>query len=801
MTRYDDGLGRLGQWYAPVADAEARQGRPPAGELRYGWPTGIAVGLMAITNILVVSSLRLPFLEPALGFWFLVLHPAYLLYTTSLWRRTSVAERAGYSLTATLLLLMLAGLFFNTVLPLMGIGRPLDPVPILVLGDALTLGLYAFRHKFPAEPGWLDDFRGFGREEGRVLTSAGLSVLLAVLGANRLNNGVGDQVSIAALVAMVITLVLLLAWQRRMRDGTISIALYLLSAALLLMTSLRGWYVAGHDIQSEYHVFQLTAAYGRWNIASYRDPYNACLSITILPTELAQVAHVYGPYIYKVFFQLMFAVCPVLVYSLARRYWSRSTGILAVVYFVGFPTFFTDMPFLNRQEIAFLFVCVAFLAVTNPDWDQRWRRLVFFGSALGVELSHYSTMYIFLGTLLVGRTAGLAAGLVQRLRHAPDGPPKRRAPWAVMSRTVGLGSVLLLAVLVLGWNGLATQTAGGAVTSAESAVNGLIGSGGARSSDVSYALLSGKSASPQAVLNAYYRAALKERSGSADGTYVPASVVARYPTPAVTEPSLALTRAGHLLSDAGIPVAGLNGLIRQAAAQGEQLFAVVAVIFFVVLWRLRRQIGREFFFLCVGSLGTVAVITVFPDLSVDYGVLRAFQESLILTAPMLVSGSLIVFSPLRDRWAPVAAAVVSVGIFVSTSGLMPQILGGYPAQLNLNNSGQYYEIYYMQPQEVAAVDWLENKPGTITDGVQGSYAPNRYEFTSPRYVNGQESVTDIYPPLVRQSSWVILGYSTLQTGRATTTYDGDLVTYAYPIEFLQENKNLVYNDGGAEIYK
>ena len=423
MTRYDDRLGRLGQRYAPVADAEARQGRPSAGELRYGWPTGIAVGLMAITNILVVSGLRLPFLEPALGFWFLVLHPTYLLYTTSVWRRTSVAERVGYSLTATLLLLMLAGLFFNTVLPVIGIMRPLDAVPVLVLGDALTLGLYAFRHKFPAEPGWPDDFRGFGREEGRVLTGAGLSVVLAVLGANRLNNGAGDQVSAAALVAMVITLVLLLAWQSRMRDGTISIALYLLSAALLLMTSLRGWYVTGHDIQLEYYVFQLAEAHGRWNIASYRDPYNACLSITILPTELAQVAHVYSPYIYKVFFQLMFAVCPVLVYSLARRYWSSSAAILAVVYFVGFPTFFTDMPFINRQEIAFLFICVAFLAVTNPEWDQRWRRLVFLGSALGVELSHYSTMYILLGTLLIGCTAELAARLVQRLRRAPDGRP------------------------------------------------------------------------------------------------------------------------------------------------------------------------------------------------------------------------------------------------------------------------------------------------------------------------------------------------------------------------------------------
>src|ERR1035441_2621063 len=92
---------------------------------------------------------------------------------------------------------------------------------------------------------------------------------------------------------------------------------------------------------------------------------NACLSITILPTEVGQVAHVDDPYVYKFFFQLIFALCPVLVYAIARRYWSGSISVLAVVYFIGFPTFFTDMSFLNRQEIAFVFVCVALLAITN----------------------------------------------------------------------------------------------------------------------------------------------------------------------------------------------------------------------------------------------------------------------------------------------------------------------------------------------------------------------------------------------------------------------------------------------------
>jgi hypothetical protein len=48
---------------------------------------------------------------------------------------------------------------------------------------------------------------------------------------------------------------------------------------------------------------------------------------------------------------------------------------------------------------------------------------------------------------------------------------------------------------------------------------------------------------------------------------------------------------------------------------------------------------------------------------------------------------------------------------------------------------------------------------------------------------------------------MILGYSNVHTRQATSDYDGDLLTYAYPMGFLRNIKNLVYNNDGAEIYK
>jgi hypothetical protein len=425
-----------------------------------------------------------------------------------------------------------------------------------------------------------------------------------------------------------------------------------------------------------------------------------------------------------------------------------------------------------------------------------------------VEISHYSTMYFLLGILLAAWVAHLAIRQIsRRWRRPPHGVSPAMTPWGAMTRTVGLGSVVVVVAIAFAWGELATQTAGAAVTDAKSAISAIGGSSGARAGDASYSLLGGNVISPQAALNDYRKETLTQRAGpsspspSSRSPYPPASVVARYRTPVVNQPSLPLTAAGGFLSDFGIPVAGLNGAIRAAAAKGEQLFIGLGLILFIVIPRLRRCVGREFFCLCLGSMAMVAVITILPNLSVDYGILRAFQEALILLGPVLVAGSIAVFSPLGRVRALKASAAVCLAIFISTTGLLPQVLGGYPAQLGLNNSGQYYDVYYMHPQEVAAVNWLAGKPGVLPGGIQAENFTNRFMFNAPSDVSGAQVISDIYPTLVSRSSWLILSYSNVRTGQATTDYDGDLLTYEYPMGFLRGTKNLVYNNDGAEIFK
>ena len=89
----------------------------------------------------------------------------------------------------------------------------------------------------------------------------------------------------------------------------------MMGLSILFSTSLRGWFITGHDIQHEFAVFQVASRAGYWSIAGHNgDPYNACLSITILPTIIAKITTISAAYVYKVVFQAIFAFGIVPIY-------------------------------------------------------------------------------------------------------------------------------------------------------------------------------------------------------------------------------------------------------------------------------------------------------------------------------------------------------------------------------------------------------------------------------------------------------------------------------------------------------
>jgi uncharacterized membrane protein len=762
--------------------------------------TAFIAAAVCVTNFWVIEGSPLPWIGAVAGFLLAICLPAWMISQKIDWRSDSPSERLGYSVVSAIFGLMAIGLAINTVLPHVGISRPLDRGPVLIAVD-VWCGLLAlwrptrFRPVIPRPR--LDKLNGADWAVGL------LSALCVPMGANRLNNDAGSSVTLVMLVLAAIVFVLVF-WKRDLlNSGTISAAIYFIALSLLLMTSLRGWYITGHDIQQEYNVFELTKNNGDWNFSRLRGAYNACLSITILPTMLWQLIRVDDPYIYKFWFQLLFALCPVFVYRISLRYTNTALAIIATIYFVAFPTYFNDMPFLNRQEIGFLFVGVCVMTAANDSLSRKTTRLRIAIFSIGVVFSHYSTAYVFLGTLVIAWIAHRVFIVFRSIqdRRERTGPKVDRR---VMAPAISLANVALLLLGIVLWNGVATHTIDGLGSTISQAIGTLLGgSDEPKSAEVSYSLFGGNTPSDSQLLSQYSTTTLVQTAGqrTADG-FFPENVLNKYPVTAAPLANLPITTLGQVVNDTGLNVATLNSLTRAGAARLLQIFVALGLLSaFLARRRNPRSSITELIALASGALVIVVLQAVLPVISVDYGVLRAFQQAMIVFGPLVAMGSLAIFRFPNRNWNLRAAFVVAIVFFMSLVGIIPQVLGGYPAQLNLNNSGQYYDIYYTHPQDISAIDWLQS---SISSGATGKTQPN--VEIGPFVYNELQTFTDLklsnndFPTLLQKNAYVFLGYQTVEKGQEELTDNGDLIAYKYPMGLLNSQYNLVYSSNGAMIY-
>ncbi|HEU5038900.1 MAG TPA: hypothetical protein VFT70_17970 [Nocardioides sp.] len=719
------------------------------------WPLLALVAAQAV----VALDLDVPVLRPAVALVTFVALPTLLLRR----RVTTLA----YAFGLTVLALVVGGLLIDTVLGWAGVDHPLAPLPLAVAWLVLDGALLAWRRHLPVLT-----THGVRRGAQAVLaarfelapTLAGAALLLSVIGAIRLNNGASGAVAVVAVVASGAAFLALLG-SRRDRSTTYDAwVVGLVSAGLLLATSLRGWNITGHDVQAEYLAFTLTNTAQDWQMSVLPSAYNACLSVTILPTVLAQTTGLSGLVVFKLLLQLVFAFVPVLVLLFARRIVDRRLAIGAAVLFVAFPTFFTDMPYLVRQEIAFFFLALTLLATTDRrTWRTRTLVLVF---GVGVILSHYSTTYVLL-MALVAALAGLGVVALVRRRRGQERPD---------THTLVLlhpATVAALVAVTLAWAGPVTHTGGHASEVVRDTVRALTGHGedGPSSSDTSYWVLSGDSTTPEERMHMFVQDSLDYRDQE-------------------------IPRELRTIPDPG--PAELRPDVHSQPATPVKLVCAVLMegfLFLGLIWLFRRRsasapggaLPREVTFLTWGSMAALGLIVVVPNLSVDYGVLRAFQQTMLVVAPVMATG---IWFVLRKR---VLTAVVPVALLV--------VLAGTQQRIGLENAGTYYDRFFASDSEMGGLTWLG----------QVDHADRTNErIIASRNVNvrllalseNRAPVSDrLYPTLLSTDAYVFVDGQILDQGESTIFYTGDLLTYDYPLAELDRHLDLLYDAPEARVYR
>lgn len=760
----------------------------------------LVAGLVAVVvagEVSVAAGAYLSFLSPLVGFLACFGVPLVLVHQMLGGRRLDGPERIVLAVALALLVLMVSGLVINFALPVFGVARPLDTWPVLVTSDVVDAGLLAAVYgRMPA--GYrLATGLVTGWRSQTVFWAAAVTVPLAVMGAVRINNGAGSGMSLVGLALVLVTFAVLVKWWDLTDTAVTSAAIYFVSLALLYMTSLRGWYTTGHDIQNEMLAFLDTAQRGRWT-NSVHNGYNSCLSITILPTEILRWTRVSNPYVYKVFFQALYAFCPVAVYRVARRITSEALSLVATFFFIGFVSFMQDMPMLNRQEIGFVFFAASLLALFMTEQPRRWRWTLFCLLSTGMVLSHYSTSYFAAAALFVALAArSLSTGLLGRM-FAPWRRLEGVRPGEPILAWRLFAFVLVLAVI---WNGPLNDDGGALISKVSSAISSAVGHGQqTRAAEASYSVAGpGRGVTKADAYNDLLATEAKVRAEH-PGAFISSPPPSASLTPLAPAQLLPLTSLGRAVLGSEAAAYAFNRDWRTLAAWGLQVLLAIGLLAVVFWRRYASVVTGDAVYLGLAMVVLLMVQVVLPGISLDYGVGRSFMQALMVLGPFMAIGGAALCGLVAAKWRNGVAFGMAGAIFASTSGLVPQLLGGYGPQLNLNNAGDYYDRYLIQPQTVAGIGWLRS---SVID-TSSRYPDIQTDFDTlnqARSLGTLRAFDDLYPSDIHKDAYVVLAYPPTVEGRDLEIVDGYELWIEYPTGVLAGQKSLVYSNGEMEIYR
>jgi uncharacterized membrane protein len=758
----------------------------------------LLLGFDLLANILELTHVNFLYVATLISFCTYILLPGFLISLILRIRRLSLWENLLFIVGLSIAFLEAGGLLLNILLPLFGVKDPLT-LQNLVFGFALYIFLLfifawirteklAIRIQLP----WRSN-----REKVLYVLPVFFPIL-AILGAIMINNGGSNILTLILLGAIALYSLLLVLFREKIPVDLYPYAIFFIGMASLFTTSLRSWYITGHDIEREFYFFQLTNSRHFWDATLYHDAYNACLSITILPTILTNLLSIQDMYVYKVIFQILFATSPVIVFFIMRKYTTPVLAFLSVFFLMSFPTFFNDMPMLNRQEIGFLFFGLVLYMMLLSELSLGMRKILFSIFALAVIVSHYSTNYVLLAlitfvyvlTFIVSRSfvkktfASLLPKSYSRLKNT--------FPNKVF---LSLPLILMLLGMTYVWNILYTTSSNHAGSVLLEVVGSVLAhsNGNTRSSDLSYSIFSSSKINPAQQLQQYIQSTIQAENAGSRGEeeLYSSSITSKYPNYPVQQEQLAPTPLGDWLSSFHIPVFDIQAELRSLSAYFMQIFVFIG-LFVIFFFKNKKPFDLQYLLLCFGSLFLLVLETLLPTLSVEYGLLRMFEQLLFMLSLPIVLGLNSILFFVKEQKRILLIGIIAIIFFLNLTGFISHLTGEYYPQMTLDNSGLYYDAYYVHKTDVFAIVWL-SKNNVNHEPVEAGL-PGINKLLTYGHIN---ALNEIFPPVIQRNAYVYLETSS----NTVVAIDQNVLIFNSSKPFLDENKDLVYSNGKDNIYK
>jgi uncharacterized membrane protein len=739
-----------------------------------------------ITSLLVLFDIQYFYLRAILSFIFLITIPGLLIMLKLKIREIGFWEYLVYTIGLSIAFLMFGGLFINYALPLVGIGKPLSLILILISLNAFLLVFWIIAYKRNKEIlfeirlpklDWLNKI---------FFITPVIFPLLSILGAIILNNGGPNYLTmllLGGIAAYVFTIVL---FRKKLNENIYPWAILMLSISLLLMYSLRSWHILGWDINQEYLVFALTNSAKYWSKYASVSAYNSCISITILPTIFASFTKINNEYIYKLIFPILFSIVPLMIYLSTKKFLSEGFAFLTSFFCISQPWFIAQMLALARQEIAFIFLALILLLIFNHELNESIKAFLYIIIGMSIILSHYSTTYVWLATMVIFYILGRLLKIIF-LKN--------------LKLFFSFKYILLMILVTFLWQfqlNIPPNNLGGVLSNTIYDISNIFSEDSIASGFNRLTFKNLNINNDQNVSNNYLTMT-REYKNKALILY-PESTYRDYSPRAVFAEKL----KSQVPIEISIDVFNLLKVIKII------LIVILPIIGILYLFKkhfykknknrdisnLKNSIGN-YILISISTLPLIVLFLFLPSVQTEYNLTRMYLQGLLSFSFLTVLGGCYLLYKLRlNKINYFILGLTLILFFLSSTGLVSQLIGGNPL-LTLNNFGEEYDNCYTTQLDVKSAEWLANK----REGNSMIYADVLAGLRLTSYAYIIDYTFDILPSTIDTRSYVYLSQTNVEKGKVYKIYNIGLLAYDTPIEFLNSNKNLIYNNGGSEVYK
>lgn len=318
----------------------------------------------------------------------------------------SVLTRFLAVIGAGFLSILLMGAIFGTVLPHIGVSRPLTRVPLVILWLSILAGIALYSSMRRVDP--IHELTvGITRQHLIWLSVLCIPPLLALVATSKLNSTgqAAPAIACGVLAVALIVLAILLPSSIHGPPRVMFLASGFLTAAW--QVPFRGGWLNGWDIQHEYSVAALEVHQAVFPLVQSRDlfsdPYNGMLSLTVWPAQLHALTGMSLRTILGLVPSIFLVLCLLAVWCAVREIiGERASTVMCALFVLGSEYFVHELPLVTRQCYGLFFFALLLLALVSRRLPVNWARGLVIISGVGIAVTHYSSAYLAAGAVLIG---------------------------------------------------------------------------------------------------------------------------------------------------------------------------------------------------------------------------------------------------------------------------------------------------------------------------------------------------------------------------------------------------------------